>query len=411
MLPDSNHAGGTATGDEDEDKHKDKDCWRKARLPHFTPSATAEQALAEIVLGCVEHLRGNEACLIARAHEEGVHQMRVAVRRLRSCLALYERFLPVEQWTHLNGELKWLIGELGPARDWDVFVADSLAPVIRQLTDEDRLEALRVQVERHRDEAYARAQAAVTDQRYVGLVLLLGSWAEGRGWRSAIAPDQSCGMHESVSATAHQLLGEIHSSLLKAGEDFEHLDAEGRHKVRIHLKKLRYASEFFSSLYAKRRSAPYIEAMKRLQDDLGTNNDVEVAKKLLKRVVKPTRGKEGAQLAYAAGLVVGWHSHVGGAREEQLLSTWRRFVLRRPYWGRVSPVTAPVGADAKARTDPPHLDPADGGGRAEAEVVVAEHATLPGRAEDAASSTAPPEPRPRPASRRRASAARLVPGT
>ena len=68
--------------------------WCKAELPELAPSTTAEAALTEIILGCVEHMRGNEACVLGRGHEEGVHQMRVAARRLRSCLALYGRFIP-----------------------------------------------------------------------------------------------------------------------------------------------------------------------------------------------------------------------------------------------------------------------------------------------------------------------------
>ena len=157
--------------------------WQKAELPELTPSTTAEVALTEIILGCVEHLRGNEACVLSREHEEGIHQMRVATRRLRSCLALYGKFIPSEQLDHITGELKWLIGELGPARDWDVFVADGFTPVTKQLEAEDRLTELGEQIERLRDEAYVRAQAAVGSQRYLGLVLLLHSWAEGRGWR------------------------------------------------------------------------------------------------------------------------------------------------------------------------------------------------------------------------------------
>ena len=75
---------------EDEDnqvRDKPKAPWRKARLPVLAPSTTAEEALADIVIACVEHLRGNEGCVLAREHEEGIHQMRVATRRLRSCLA------------------------------------------------------------------------------------------------------------------------------------------------------------------------------------------------------------------------------------------------------------------------------------------------------------------------------------
>ena len=296
-----------------------KAAWQKAKLPSLAPSATAEEALAEIVLGGVTHLRGNENCVLTRSHEEGVHQMRVAVRRLRSCLALYERFIPDEQRIYLTGEMKWLIGELGPARDWDVFCA------------------------------YARAQAAVGAQRYIGLVLLLNSWAEGRGWREGDA-DRLAAIQVTATDVSHELLDEICQQVLEAGAGFEDLDAEQRHKVRIQLKQLRYATEFFATLYPKRRVSPYLEAMKSLQDQLGVSNDVEVARKLLKRVVKKTRGKERVRLSYAAGLVVGWHSHVGGGREKEQVEAWQQLISRTPYWQA-------AGEAAKPQPEPQPASP------------------------------------------------------
>lgn len=329
---------------------KSQRAWRKAKTPALAQQMTAEDALAVIVSGCVEHLRGNEECVLRRSHEEGIHQMRVAVRRLRSCLALYRAFIPGEQHDHLNGELKWLIGELGPARDWDVFVHEILSPVLQQTSAEDRLSVLADHVEQRRDEAYARAQTAVRSQRYVGLVLLLGSWAEGRGWNDQSAGNTSPELRERASSVACALLDGIYAELLAAGASFEELDAAHRHEVRIVLKKLRYASEFFSSLFPPRRTAPYIAAMRELQDDLGSSNDVEVARKLLKRVLKGTRGKERAKLAYAAGLVVGWHSHIGDDRELRLVHAWQRFVARRPYW----PAGRTADAARAGTGDDPH---------------------------------------------------------
>ncbi|MFO1120423.1 MAG: hypothetical protein U1E38_10160 [Rhodospirillales bacterium] len=104
--------------------------------------------------------------------------------------------------------------------------------------------------------------------------------------------------------------------------------------------------------------------MKSLQDQLGASNDVEVARKLLQRVVKKSRGKERARLAYAAGMVVGWHSHIGGGREEQQVEAWRRLAARPPYW---EPATAAAKAAASdsaageaaspAAAAPPPADP------------------------------------------------------
>jgi triphosphatase len=166
--------------------------------------------------------------------------------------------------------------------------------VAKQIDDEDRLTALRHHIERQRDEAYARARAAVGSQRYLGLVLLLNSWAEGRGWRDSRNGEHSAELQTKVRDMARELLRQIHEQLLATGADFEHLDPEQRHKVRIELKKLRYATEFFSSLYPKPKVTPYLAAMKTLQDDLGTSNDIDVARKLLKRVLKQTGGKERA---------------------------------------------------------------------------------------------------------------------
>jgi hypothetical protein len=72
--------------------------------------------------------------------------------------------------------------------------------------------------------------------------------------------------------------------------------------------------------------------MKALQDDLGTSNDIDVARKLLKRVLKQTTGKERAHLSYAAGLVIGWHSRIDNGREQELIRAWDRFAACTPYW-------------------------------------------------------------------------------
>jgi len=74
--------------------------WCKAEPLLLDRGVTAENALARMVMNCIDHMRRNEACVLARADDEGVHQMRVATRRLRSSLAIYKRLLPAEQQGH-----------------------------------------------------------------------------------------------------------------------------------------------------------------------------------------------------------------------------------------------------------------------------------------------------------------------
>ena len=66
----------------------------------------------------------NEAALHHR-DAEGLHQMRVGIRRLRAAMSIFKRMLSGSQATAIKSELKWLAGELGPAREVDVFVSES----------------------------------------------------------------------------------------------------------------------------------------------------------------------------------------------------------------------------------------------------------------------------------------------
>jgi CHAD domain-containing protein len=306
--------------------------WKKAKTPPLRSTATAEEALTGIVVSSVAHLRGNEACVLARAHEEGIHQMRVAGRRLRSALTLYRAHLPEEQFGYLNGELKWLIRELGSARDWDVFVDGVLRPVQDDLTEEPAIPVLAEAVEEMRDEAYARAAAAIKSQRYAGLILLLKAWAEGRRWHDGASKEQAAAMRTPAAELARHLLDQGYEETLALAGTFSELSAEERHSVRIRIKKLRYATEFFGALFPRRQVVPYLAAMKALQDQLGLNNDVEVARGLLKKAPKRARGKQRRDVAYAGGLVIGWHSHVSDHREQNVLKAWDRFVGKHPFW-------------------------------------------------------------------------------
>src|ERR1700722_12327022 len=74
---------------------------------------------------CMAQLLRNEPAALAGI-ADGIHQMRVAVRRLRSALSAVQPMLPAEPYRWANGELKWLAGTLGPARNWDVFATGLL---------------------------------------------------------------------------------------------------------------------------------------------------------------------------------------------------------------------------------------------------------------------------------------------
>jgi CHAD domain-containing protein len=319
-------AQASATGGESVKK------FHKGSLPRLPRGVILEDALSRIVLACVEHLRANEECVATRAHIEGVHQMRVAIRRLRCCLALFGDLLPASQCQYLDGELRWLLKELGPARDWDVFLDETLPPVLRQFEGEPRLEELRLQAQARQDEGYARAGTALHAQRYTGLVMLLAAWADGRSWHDPFGPPTHPSLALKATEAVSHLLDQLLAAVHECGADFADLDAEHRHRLRIQIKKLRYATDFFASLFPRRRLTPFLVALKTLQDRLGVENDAAVARRLLLRLAKEMHGRERSRMAYAAGLVVGWHAHTADSRQQHLDALWAKLSAYPPFW-------------------------------------------------------------------------------
>ena len=100
------------------------------------------------------------------------------------------------------------------------------------------------------------------------------------------------------------------------------------------MKKLRYAADFFRGLYKGKRVREYMGALSRLQDDLGQLNDVAVARGLLGHLAEASTGDDGARIdvAFAAGEVLGWHSHYAAGMLADLTKDWRGFKGTEPFW-------------------------------------------------------------------------------
>ena len=88
-----------------------------------------DRAIQAILRSCLQHWCANEAAALDGSDPEGVHQMRVALRRLRSAFSVFGRLIDPAQRAWLSDEAKTIVNGLGPARDWDVFLAELLAPV------------------------------------------------------------------------------------------------------------------------------------------------------------------------------------------------------------------------------------------------------------------------------------------
>jgi inorganic triphosphatase YgiF len=306
--------------------------WSKSPALALDPNATGLEAFEAILRHHLAHLLANEAAAREGSDPEGVHQLRVALRRLRSVLALFRSVLPAETALHLADELKWLGGETGPARDLDVFLLELLRPIRKGMPEESDLEALETRAAAARIAAYERVRAAFDIARFTALLLEVGRVAETRFWLNGLEPEVVARLEAPARDFATELLAERHRKAKKRGRGFANLSTEDRHRLRIGLKKLRYAADSFRSLYEGEATAAYMKRLSRLQDVLGHLNDVDIAGRLVEGFAQEAAAEDAAAVARASGLVIGWYGHGIAALEPKLRKQWKGFKSALPFW-------------------------------------------------------------------------------
>jgi triphosphatase len=305
--------------------------WQKAPPLALARDASVEDAFGTILRACLQHWCVNEAAALDGRDPEGVHQMRVGLRRLRSAIGLFGGLVAPERRAWLDAGPERIIGALGPARDWDVFLEQSLAPVLAARPEDASLVALREAAEGERQRGYEAARAAIGAPDYTRTMLELGHWIEAAGWREQPSRRGAAWFGRPIVDFAHHLLAKRHKKALRLGKDFAALPPAKRHRLRIALKKLRYAAEFFEGLYGRKRTRPYLGALKGLQDALGHLNDVAVAESLTADLIGRAETAPRA-LALGSGMVLGWLARGQAEVEPRTQAAWQHFVDRKPFW-------------------------------------------------------------------------------
>ncbi|HKR19643.1 MAG TPA: CHAD domain-containing protein [Stellaceae bacterium] len=292
-------------------------------------SMAAEDALAVILRRCLAHLLANEPAARA-SKEEGVHQMRVALRRLRVALALFRSMLPEMERNWVRGEVKWLASALGRARNWDV-VNGLIRRVRTGMADDRDLAALARATERERRRAYDALRGVLATRRYTQFTLGLMGWIETRAWRRPGALETSILQVSVVGKLADAVLERRYRKARSRARNFDRLGTVGRHRLRIALKKIRYAADSFASIYADKAVRRYVKHVETLQDGLGLLNDIASSEKLLRNLVQR---RPSQALMRADALVQGWCAHVALECEPALKKGLKRLKKAKPFWRR-----------------------------------------------------------------------------
>jgi triphosphatase len=302
----------------------------KAEFSGIAVEHTVDDVIARLVGSCWHHLLKNHAVAEKGSDPQGVYQMRIALRRLRTICALFRRDIPSPAFQAVNSEAKWLMQQLGPARDWDAFVETTVTRLARAAPDVD-LGSLYEAVEQKRKSSYAALHGVLADPRCSRFLLALGQLVERRGWRNEIDSEALALLSQPIAMLADRILTRLHRKALKRGAHFRQLDADAQHDLRIHLKKLHYAAELFAPLYAAHAPAKrYVSRLTKLKACLGHTRDIAGTRILLDTI----RQDDDPALQRALGTVAGWQARDRIVLAKTLRRRWRRFKATPAFWSR-----------------------------------------------------------------------------
>ena len=302
----------------------------KAGPVFIDPQTGARDALLAVINECRRQLLGNLARIASDdGHDaEHVHQARVALRRLRTAIRLFER----EPLQNLDPAARALASALGVTRERDVLL-ESVVPELAQagapavsLADPAGATDAR-SVVRHRD-----GQGFVLD-------LLASELAIARAADPAPSP---------VASQLVARLADWHRRIRRDARLFSTLDDEHRHRLRRRMKRLRYGVEFCRSLCSDKRYRRFLRAMSHAQEALGRYNDLVEAQASYRAQV---------EIDPRAWFAVGWLSGEIKAQSQQCItalaalreceSPWKDRYTPRP-----EPTSVPDAAPANAAPTP-----------------------------------------------------------
>ena len=275
---------------------------RRASATVLKRKWTPQKALQIVVSDCLDHYVANVDGALNSDAPEYIHQLRVAMRRLRSAIRTFKP----ENVEVISAEVKWLASALGDARDWDVLLTDNLPVLLDGYGDPALARTLMAAGRQRQTDGRSAARAALASPRATLLVLAIGRWVTVPGERTPLPEKDVAGNNSSdapkikLAQFASQGIRRRHRQLLRDSANLRQLTPEARHQVRIDAKRLRYLVDFFASLFSTSRVERYAKILGRIQDLLGETNDDAIAMMHIESLAPPERFIDFARGWFAA---------------------------------------------------------------------------------------------------------------
>lgn len=238
--------------------------------PEMRADAAARRIWTHLLNTLERNIEGTRTDL----DSEFLHDLRVATRRTRSALTQIKGVLPESVLNDFKERFGWLGQVTGPTRDMDVFLL--VYPGYR----EEIPASLRADLDPLRDFLRVhQKQEQEALRRRLGLAQfrkLTKEWREYLESELPTAPEAPNALRRAKEL-ADERIWRMFRRVLKEGRGVdEHSPPEVLHELRKSCKKLRYLVEFFQSLYPDGQLKPLIKDLKRLLDNLGEYQDLEV---------------------------------------------------------------------------------------------------------------------------------------
>lgn len=276
-------------------------------------------------------LMRNEICdfrlnfkeFIQNKDPEMLHQLRVSLRRLRCAMGFLKKIFPSHELDELMQIAKNIGSVLGPVRELDVLREFITSKVLSEPNNLDTFESLLNYLDLLREEEFLKTLPKLNN-------VIEGTFCNNIKYLSLndyqnIFLDNK---NPSILEFSKNILEKLHKKSLSTKRDLNVLTDKEKHELRILLKKLRYATEFFRNFFGHKKAKKFITIICKLQDLLGSKNDSLATKRLLSKI----ESFSGVNISESSRIVQDYSDRVCLNLESELLSTWKCFKKAQLYW-------------------------------------------------------------------------------
>jgi len=223
-----------------------------------------------MTLGCVADIKAHHGSACA-GDAEAVHQIRVAITRLRAAVSFFTPIVVDAEWRRLKQEIAWLNGPLGAARDSDVVV--EYARRKRYGAWAQRM--IGEQLDQRQTRDHSRLVRCLRSIRTQRLIAALAGWIRQGPWLARYKRREHA---EALQPYCARELNRWRERLVRKGRHLKTLGASRRHRLRIKAKRFRYMLEALTETVTLRGRGEFHHLhrpAKRLQRALGDMRDLE----------------------------------------------------------------------------------------------------------------------------------------